>query len=106
MSTLAEPAPAVRRRAAARPKVRRGVLCIVLVGLMLVGVVAINVALLRLNLRLDKLTQERAKLRADNAALSSQLSSQLATGRIQSLAQAQGLVPAAADATTYVDLHH
>jgi hypothetical protein len=78
------------------------VVCIALVGLMLVGVVAINVAVLRLNLRLDKLGQERAKLRAGNAALSSQLSSQLASGRIQSLARAQGLVPA--NAITYLNL--
>ena len=74
------------------------------VGLMLVGVVAISVAVLRLNLRLDQLGQERVKLRAGNAALSAQLSSQTAAGRIQARARALGLIGAQPGQTHYVDL--
>ena len=64
-----------RRRAKEQPRVAGGVVWIVLVGVLLTGVVAMNVAVLRLNLRLDSLGRERAKLRAGNADLSSQLSS-------------------------------
>ena len=48
---------------------------IALVAGLLAGVVAMNVAVLRLNMKLDQLGRERADLRAENAALSSQLSS-------------------------------
>ena len=72
-------------------------------GLLLAGVVTVNLAVLRLNLGLDKATQERSQLRADNARLQSQLSSELASPRIQAQARKQlGLVDA--DGQTYVDL--
>jgi cell division protein FtsL len=67
--------------------------------------VALNVAVLQLNVRLDKLGRERAQLRADNAALASELSSAAAAPRIQTLAQNRlGLVFAPPDQTTYVEL--
>jgi cell division protein FtsL len=85
--------------------VASGVAWIVLIALLLAGVVAMNVAVLRLNLRMDGLGRERAKLRADNAQLSSQVSSAAASNRIQDMAyRTLGLVPAQADQTTYVDL--
>ena len=62
-----------------------------------------NLAVLRLNLRLDEASQQRSKLRAENAALQSQLSSALASPRIQAQARGQlGLVDA--DTSTYIDL--
>jgi len=65
----------------------------------------VNLAVLRLNLRLDSATQERTKLRAENAALSSQLSSALASPRIQSLAHSQdGLTQADPSSIGYVNL--
>jgi cell division protein FtsB len=64
-----------------------------------------NVAVLRLNMSLDKLTRERAQLRGDNAALQSQLSSSAAAPAIQSLARRKlGYEPASPDATTWVEL--
>ncbi len=64
-----------------------------------------NVAVLRLNLEIDKATQERSKLRAENAALESALSSALASPRIQSTARRQiGLVDADASTIGYVNL--
>ena len=73
-------------------------------GLLGGGVVG-NLAVLRLNLRLDSATQQRTKLRAENAALSSQLSSALASPRIQKLAHAQdGLVQADPSTIGYIDL--
>ena len=101
--------PAERRRrpravAARRPDpLRNGVVWIVIVGALLAGLVALNVAVLQLNVRLDQLARERASLREDNAALASRFSSAKLLPRIQSRArQRLGLVPASA--MTYVDL--
>jgi cell division protein FtsL len=92
------------RRTRTNP-LRSGVTWIVVLSTLLAGVVALNVAVLQLNVRFDKLSRERAELRADNAALASQLSSSSAAPRIQSLARTRlGLVFAPGDATTYVQL--
>ena len=104
---LARPRVRPRTVAARRPfnPLRSGVTWIVVLATLLAGIVALNVAVLQLNVRLSSLSRERASLRSDNAALQSQLSSQAATPRIQSLAGRRlGLVPAPADATTFVEL--
>ena len=104
-----------RARPRARPEPRRlaneqrrlagGAVAIALCALLLVGVVATNVAVLRLNLRLEELDGRRVKLRAENAALASKLSSAVAAPRIDALARARfGLVPAEPAATSYVRL--
>jgi cell division protein FtsL len=110
----AEPAATLRPRPRPRPPARRprarrgvagGIVTIGLVALLLAGVVALNVAVLRLNVRLDQLSEQRSKLRADNAALASQLSSAAASPKIEQLARHRlGLVPADPALTTYVDL--
>jgi cell division protein FtsL len=72
---------------------------------LLAGVVAVNVTVLRLNLQLDQAGRERTELRADISRLRSQLSSASATSRIDRLAQQElGLVPADTDETIYVRL--
>ena len=91
-------------RAAPRRRVASGVVWIVVVAVLLAGVVAMNVAVLRLNLRMDDLGRQRVKLRAENAALSSKLSSASADARIQDLARGAGLVQAEPAETTYVHL--
>jgi cell division protein FtsL len=106
----AERAPAPRTRVASRPKAQRrvtgGVLWIGILAVLLSGVVAMNVTVLRLNMTLDRLGRERANLRADNAQLFSQLSSAAAAGRIQALAiKRLGYVPATPEQTTYVQLN-
>jgi cell division protein FtsL len=78
------------------------VLWIGIVAGLLAGVVAMNVAVLRLNMKLDRLGRERADLRAQNANLSSQLSSAASTPRIQSLAAKRGLTQATSRETTYL----
>ena len=84
---------------------RGGILWIAVSGILLAGVVFVNVAVLRLNLGLDGAHSERVKLRAENAALQSQLSSELASPRIQSQAAARlGLVYADPSDYGYVDL--
>lgn len=74
-------------------------------GILLAGVVFVNVAVLRLNLGIDGANAERAKLRAENAGLESQLSAELASPRIQSQAARKlGLVYADPSEYGYVDL--
>ena len=95
--------PAPRRRA--RRHVSNGVLWIVAFGVLLAGVVALNVAVLQANIRLDKLGQERANLRAENAALESEVSAAAAGPRIAGLAARRlGLQQATSDQTTYVEI--
>ncbi|HEY4345986.1 MAG TPA: hypothetical protein VGM80_00225 [Gaiellaceae bacterium] len=74
-------------------------------GILLGGVVFVNLAVLRLNLRLDSATQQGSKLRAQNATLESQLSTARASGKIQSLARSRdGLVEADPSSIGYIDL--
>ena len=112
-ATVAEPVAPLRRRAKPRAKssarrrarARGGILWIAVSGVLLAGVVFVNVAVLRLNLQLDQATQQRSKLRAENATLQSELSSRLASPRIQALARGQdGLVPADPSTIGYVNL--
>lgn len=86
-------------------RVTGGVLSIAIVAALLAGVVATNVAVLRLNMKLDHLGREGADLKAQNAELSSQLSSAASAPRIQKLAAKQlGLQQATSDQTTYFKL--
>ena len=98
-----------RPRPAARPQGRRrtagGVLWIVAAGVMLAGLVALNVAVLQLNVKLDELGRERTALQAEKVALEAQLASAAATPRIQARARKElGLVPADPSLTVYLDL--
>ena len=103
--TRPKPKPAARAKPRQRYRSRAGIAWIVAGAVLLAGVVFVNLAVLRLNLRLDSATQERTKLRAQNAALSSQLSSALASPRIQALAHSQdGLVQADPSTIGYIDL--
>jgi cell division protein FtsL len=101
------PAPAAARRptaSARRRPLRGGIFWIALLGVLLAGVVALNVGVLRLNMGLDKLDRQRTDLRAENAALQSQLSSAAAAPRLQARAVKLGLAPASAQDTSYVRL--
>ena len=76
-----------------------------MLAVLLAGVVFVNLAVLKLNLGLDRANQERTKLRATNAALQSQLSAALASGRIQAQARRlDGLVQADPSTIGYVNL--
>jgi cell division protein FtsL len=116
-SSIAE--PVVRPRAKPRPKTgtktkarkraqvraRGGILWIAASGILLAGVVFVNVAVLRLNLSLDSTNSERTRLRADNQLLQSQLSSKLASSNIESRAAKEyGLTYVDPSEYTYVYL--
>lgn len=107
MSSIAQPA----RARAAKPARRRtwalggGVVWIVLLAMLLAGVVAVNVAVLRLNLQLDESGRERTELSTDIQRLRSEISSAAATTRVERLAEGElGLYEVAPEDTTYIQL--
>ncbi len=94
---------APRRSARSRPF--GGVVWIVVLAVLLAGVVAVNVAVLQLNVRLDELGRERVQLQGETKRLSSQLSSASANARIESQARTKlGLVRADPELTFHVQL--
>jgi cell division protein FtsL len=111
MSSIAQPTR-VRRGARRDTTSRRrswalggGVVWIVLLAILLTGVVAVNVAVLRLNLQLDEAGRERTELRTDIQRLRSEISSAAATTRIERLAEGElGLVEVEPEDTTYLQL--
>ena len=116
---VAEPAPAPRRRKAPvrRPaasvrsrrkptqrRVRGHIVWMILFALLLFGVVAVNVAVLRAHVAVSQLDQKRARLEARNQALASELSAVNSAPRIEAAARRLGLVQASAGNTSYLDL--
>jgi cell division protein FtsL len=100
----AQPRRKARRRSARRP-LAGGVLWIAALGVLLAGIVAINVAVLQLTVRFDDLGRERVRIRDDTSRLRSQLSSAGASARIENQARTRlGLVEADPTMTSYVDL--
>jgi cell division protein FtsL len=99
------PRAATRRRAEGR-RLRGGLVWISLFAVLLVGVVAINVAVLRANMALNNLNQKQLQLESQNQTLASQVSSAGSSLRIEQAAHRLGLVPAQAADTSYLDLAH
>jgi cell division protein FtsL len=100
---VARPRPKPRTRT--KRRARGGILWIVVSGILLTGVVFVNVAVLRLNLTLDSTNSERSKLLAQNAALQSDYSALLSSTRIQQQAVSKlGLVYEDPGTYGYVDL--
>ena len=91
-----------RARASSSRRMAGGLAWIVVSAILLTGVVALNVVVLRLNVQLDRAGRDRANLRAENALLQAQVSTAAASTRIQTLAKARGFIPAGE--TTYVEL--
>ena len=76
-----------------------------LLAVLLAGVVAVNVAVLQLTMRLDKTSQHRLILQADIARLQGERSSAVSTYRLQQEARGSlGLVTADSSTTRYVEL--
>jgi cell division protein FtsL len=74
------------RAGARRARARGGILWIAIGGILLAGVVFVNVGVLQLNLRLDSANAERSKLLAENAALQTQYSRLISSPRITAAA--------------------
>jgi hypothetical protein len=103
------PRPAARTKpraqAARRPGLLGGVVWIVVLAALLGGIVALNVAVLQLNQRLERANERTAELKAANLALAGELSSAGSAPQVASIAHSRlGLVPAVPDQTTYIDL--
>jgi type II secretory pathway component PulJ len=75
-----------------------------LFAVLLVGIVAVNVAVLRANVAVHQLEQTQAQLQAQNQALVSQLSAAMSAPRIEREAHKLGLIQAPAADTHYLDL--
>jgi cell division protein FtsL len=104
---VAKPAPGTRRAPQTRAAGRRltgGILWISVFAVLLTGVVALNVAVLRTNMTVNRLDTQELQLRAENAALASQVSQAASASRIEQTARRLGLVPAQAADTSYLDL--
>lgn len=110
MSSIAQPARLRRARAESTTRRRSwalggGVFWILLLAALLAGVVAVNVAVLRLNLQLDEAGRDRTELKTDIQRLRSEISSAAATTRIERLAEGElGLVEVEPEDTTYIQL--
>jgi cell division protein FtsL len=106
-------APRSRTRARVVPRRRTegrrltgGIVWIAAFAVLLTGVVAVNVAVLRVNMTLNNLNQQQLELQSENQSLASQVSSAGSSLRIEQVAHRFGLVPAPASDTSYLDLLH
>ena len=96
------PRPRRAARVQSRPRVAGGVVWIVIVAVLLSGIVALNVAVLRANMQVEQLDNQRDQLASKRDALQSQLSSAAAAGRIEEMAKSLQL--GTPDSTTYLEL--
>jgi cell division protein FtsL len=117
---VAEPHPVPRRRprrSAARPaapvrsrrkptqrRVRAHIVWMILFALLLAGVVAVNVAVLRAHVAVSHLDEQRAQLQAQNQGLKSRLAAASSAPRIETAARRLGMVLAPVADTSYVIL--
>ena len=85
---LARPKPRQKARVK-RARARGGILWIAVGGILLAGVVFVNVAVLQLNLRLDSANAQRTKLIAQNANLQTQYSRLISSPRVYAAATAR-----------------
>jgi cell division protein FtsL len=99
----ARPRAVPRRRAEGR-RLTGGIVWISLFAVLLAGIVAVNVAVLRSNMALNDLNKQQLELQAQNQTLQSQVSSAGSSLRIEQVARRLGLVPAPAADTSYLDL--
>ena len=97
-------APVRSRRKATQRRVRGHIVWMILFALLLFGVVAVNVAVLRAHVAVSNLDQKRAQLEAKNQALRSALSAASSAPRVEAAARRRGYVPASAGNTSYLDL--
>jgi cell division protein FtsL len=95
---------AVPRRRAEGRRLTGGIVWISMFAVLLAGIVAINVAVLRSNMALSDLNKQQLELQAQNQTLQSQVSSAGSSLRIEQVARRLGLVPAPAADMSYLDL--
>lgn len=97
-------APVRSRRKATQRRVRGHIVWMTLFAILLFGVVALNVAVLRAHVAVSRLGDERARIEAHNQALAFALSAANSAPRIEAAARRLGLIQASAGNTSYLDL--
>jgi hypothetical protein len=100
----ARPGRRAQARGVPKRRVAGGVVWIASVAVLLTGIVALNVAVLKLNLRLDGLGEERAKLRTENAQLRQQAAVGAVPQTIRQQATLQGYHWSGWNQTRYIEL--
>ena len=116
-AAIAEPIPRPRPRRApapARPKaqrrpqrafrVRAPLVWMAVFALLLVGVVAVNVAVLRAHVSVNNLDKRITQLQLEKAKLASEYSSATAAPRVEAAAHRAHLVPAVGSGMSYLDM--
>jgi len=104
-SPARRPAASVRsRRKPTQRRIRGHIVWMILFALLLFGVVAVNVAVLRAHVAVSHLDEKRAQLEAKNQVLRSALSAANSAPRVEAAARRMGEVPASAGNTSYLDL--
>ncbi|HKD95249.1 MAG TPA: hypothetical protein VKB43_11130 [Gaiellaceae bacterium] len=99
------PAASVRsRRKPTQRRVRGHIVWMTLFAILLFGVVAVNVAVLRAHVAVSKLQDERAQIASRNQALESALSAANSVPRIEAAARRLHLIQASAGSMSYADL--
>jgi hypothetical protein len=99
------PAASVRsRRKPTQRRVRGHIVWMTLFAILLFGVVAVNVAVLRAHVAVSRLEEKRARIEANNQSLRSALSAAHSAPRIEAAAHRLGLIQAPAGDTSYLDL--
>ena len=96
--------PRRRQRAVPHRRLASGVVWIGLLAVLLPGIVALNVAVLQLNLQLDRLGQERARLRTEIADLRARAAVNAVPGTIRETAKLEGYHQVNPLQTRYLDL--
>jgi cell division protein FtsL len=86
--------PKTRARSGSGFRVRGSLVWMVVFAVLLVGVVAVNIAVLRAHVSANDLDKKIAQLQQGNASLASQYSSMTAPPRIEAAARRDGLIPA------------
>ena len=100
----ARPRRRARPRATPRRRVASGVVWITLAAALLSGIVALNVAVLRLNLQLDDLRAKRTELRTENKKLRAQAAVGAVPETIRTEAYAHGYRAVDPSRVRYLDL--
>ena len=85
-------------------RVRASVVWMVVFAVLLVGVVALNVAVMRAHVSVNDLDAKITQLQNGNASLASQYSSATAAPRVEAAARRAGLIPAPSFDMQYTDM--
>src|SRR5262249_32959257 len=96
--------PKAQRRQRRSPRVRASLVWMVVFAVLLVGVVAVNVAVLRANVSVNDLDAQIAQRQQEIATLKSQYARDTAAPRVEGVARRAGLNPASSADTTVIDM--